>query len=85
MIDTSIVASLILGVSGTGGVIAWRKMGAEKTAVVVGYQTTIIEDLGKDNERLHTENRRLNRENESLKIRVRSLEVRISSLERKLS
>lgn len=83
--DPSIVAALVLAVSGGGGIVAWRKIGVEKTAAVVGYQTTIIEDLAEDNERLHTANRRLIRENEGLKVRVRSLEVRLANIEHKLS
>lgn len=74
VIDTSFLSILALGSSLVAGIIAWRKIGPERTATVVGYQGEVIEDLHEDNERLRTENRRL-------RDRVRSLEDRVGDLE----
>jgi chaperonin cofactor prefoldin len=84
-VDTATISALVLLVSTIGGALAWRKVGAERTAIVVGYQTDIIEDLKADNDRLHMENARLERQNEQLRIRVHSLENRLTNLERRLS
>lgn len=82
MIDTQFLSALVLALGAIGGVIAWRKIGAERASIVVGYQGNIIEDLHEDNERLHRENARIKRENEQLRVRVRSLELRLETVEK---
>lgn len=83
-VDTGLIA-LVLGGSGIGGVyVAFRKVGPERIATVVGYQGEIIEDLVAENTRIRTENSRILAENENLKQQVASLLKRVTVLEDRL-
>lgn len=85
MVDYGTILAVVALLTGVGGmVVAFRKVGPERTNVIVTYQAAVLDDLRTENERLVRINRELEKRVDCLEEEVELERRRRAEVERRL-